>query len=570
MASTKHGKNFNIVMEYARNVVGGKKIACVENIQACQRFLNDLQSGEYDFNEKSAEFVIQIIEKTFVHIKGPKKGQPFLLEAWEKFICYNLAGFYIKGTKERRYHEAFIFIPRKNGKTAFAAALAWAFSLLDMRYTSVLYMIATKLDRALESFDVIKRNIKYMGEESNFKIMDSNAEHSISRTFENEAGEEIGSIKMQALASNSEQADGLNANIIILDEIHAYRSPNDYFVYKQAMKAYVNKLLIGITTAGAKINSFCYQRLCYCQKVLAGTVKDEQYFIFICKADNPADYLNPIEHEKANPNYGITIRPQDMEAEALQAQNDPSSRNEFLNKSLNIYTNVADSYFDMAEVQVSDESYNWTIDELIKLPIAWTGGADLSVMHDLTAACLYGEYNGVSIVITHGFMPITRAHEKSEEDNIPFFWWQEAGWLTLCNADTVDYNDVVKWFVEMKRKGFKINTCGFDKYKSRDFYRMMVQSGFKMEQIDQAYWKKSEAFRYIEKQIKDKKFYYLHSKAFEYCIGNVKAVEDFDDRIRFEKVAENARMDLFDCTVIAVKQFIDDKDKKSKINKWFN
>ena len=414
-----------------------------------------------------------------------------------------------------------------------------------------------------------KLAIKLMGEEQSFKIMNSNAEYSISRTFENEACDEIGSIKMQALASNSEQADGLNANIIILDEIHAYRSPNDYFVYKQAMKAYVNKLLIGITTAGKRMNSFCYQRLCYCQKVLAKTVQDEQYFIFICKADNPNDYTNPIEHEKANPNYRVTIRPQDMEAEALQAQNDPSSRNDFLNKSLNIYTNVAESYFDMLEVQASDEAHNWTMEELLKLPIQWTAGADLSVMHDLTAGCLYGEYQGVSITITHGFIPVTRAQEKAEEDNIPFFWWEEMDWLTLCNGDTVNHHDIVKWFIKMRSMGFKIKCCGFDKYKSREFNKMMIQSGFKMEQVDQAYWKKSEAFRYVEKQIKDKKFYYLHSKAFEYCIGNVKAVEDFDERVRFEKVAENARMDLFDCTVIAVKQHIVDKDKKGKATSWF-
>ncbi len=565
----KHGKNYLEVIEYAKSAVEGRRIACAENIQACQRFLSDLESGQYDFRERPAEFVIAIIESTFVHIKGPKKGQPFLLEPWEKFICYNIAGFYIKNTEERRFHEAFIFIPRKNGKTPFAAALAWALSLLDMQYSSTLYIIATKLKRALECFDVIHKNIKAMGEEEHFKIMYSNAEYSISRSFEDAYGIEVGSIKIEALASNSEKEDGLNANLIILDEIHAYRSANDYYVYKDAMKAYINKLLIGITTAGQNMNSFCYQRLGYCQKILQGTVSDEQYFVFICKADNADDYTNPVEHEKANPNYGVTIRPQDIMADALQAQNDPTRRNSFLNKSLNIYTNVASSYFDMLEVQTSDEQYNWTVEELAKLPITWTAGADLSVLHDLTAGCLYGEYQGVSITISHGFIPITQAQRKAEEDNIPFFWWADEGWLTLCNSETVDFHEIVKWFISMRSMGFRIKCCGFDKYKSREFVRMMVQSGFKMEQVDQAYWKKSEAFRYIEKQIKEKKFYYVHNKAFEYCIGNVKAVEDFDERVRYEKVADNARMDLFDCTVIAAKQHIIDKDKRGVVGKWF-
>ena len=93
----------------------------------------------------------------------------------------------------------------------------------------------------------------------------------------------------------------------------------------------------------------------YCQKILNKEVEDEQYFIFITKADDPDDYTNPIEHEKANPNYGVTIRPQDIMAEAMQAQNDPSARSEFLNKSLNIYTNTMSAYFDIGEVQYSDE-----------------------------------------------------------------------------------------------------------------------------------------------------------------------------------------------------------------------
>ncbi len=573
MAIKKY-KNQDAVMHYARGILDGTIIANIERKQAAARFLKDLDDPRFDFRIQNAEFVIEIIESTFVHVKGELTGKPFLLEPWEKFICYNLAGFYLAGTDERRFKEAFIFVPRKNGKTPFAAALAWALSLLDRRTSSTLYIVANRLDRALESFDIIRKNIDFMGERDNFKILDSNAEHSISREFYNDDDEYTGSMMIQALANNSKQADGLNANLIILDEIHAYRSATDYFVYKQAMKAYRNKLLIGITTAGKDMNSFCYSRLCYCQKVLAGTCADEQYFIFICKADNPENYTDPVEWEKANPNYGVTIRPEDMEAEALQAANDPASRNDFLNKSLNIYTDVASAYFDVNEVQASDEAYSWTLEDLLKMPIVWTGGADLSIMHDLTAGALYGETEvagkKVSITITHGFMPITQAQKKASEDEIPFFWWQEQGWLTMCNGDVNDPAEIVRWFKDMRTKGFKIKSVAFDKYKSRDFVRFMTAAGFVMENSDQQYWKKSEAFRHIERQIKARRFYYCHSKAFEYCIGNVKAVEDPDERVRFEKIAPERRMDLFDATVIACKQAIIAADRKNKLNKWFS
>lgn len=566
-------QNYDTVMLYADSIQTGKKTACVELKQAAERFFRDLKNSDYDFRPENAEFVIQIIESTIVHVKGTKTGKPFLLEPWEKFICYNIAGFFLAGTDERRFKEVFIFIPRKNGKTPFAASLVWALSLLDRRTASSAYIIANRLDRALESFDFIVKNLRYMGELDEFHVLDSNAEHSISREFTDDDDNLVGSISIQALANNSQMADGINGNLILLDEIHAYRSPDDYLVYKDAMKAYVNKLLIGITTAGKNINSFCYDRLRLCQKILAGTVQDEQYFIFICKADDPGDYTNPAEHEKANPNYGVTIRAKDILADALQAAADPKSRNNFLNKSLNVYTNVANAYFDISEVQASDECYNWTLAELAKLPITWVGGADLSVSHDLTAADLYGEYTykgkPVSIIISHGFMPVVTAQKKADEDEIPFFWWRDEGWLTLCNGETIDYADVVKQFKTWRSMGFKIKCVSFDKYKSRDFVKFMKNAGFKMENGDQQYWKKSEAFRYLEKRIHDKALYYVHNKAYEYCIGNVKAIEDPDERMRYEKVDATHRMDLFDAGVIACKQHIILQDSKNKLDGWF-
>lgn len=573
-------KNFKIVLEYAQDIISGKKIACKEVIQAAQRFLDDLKDERYELRAKDAEFVIGIIEKTFVHIKGTAKGKPYILEDWQRFIIYNVAAIYLAGTDERKYKETFIFLPRKNSKTFFASAVAWAMSLLERNYFSVLYIIATKLDRALEAFNNILENLEAMGEKQNFRILDNNSEHSINRSFYDAEGTKTGAIKIQALAADSKKADGLNGNIFILDEIHAYKSPNDYFVYKQAMKAYVNKLLIGITTAGSNMNSFCYQRLQYCQKVLDKEVEDEQYFIFICKADNADDYTNPIEHEKANPNYNVTIRAQDIMAEAMQAQNDVSARDEFLNKSLNIYTNTMSAYFNMAEVQLSDEEalqrlseqigMPVTIENLAKLPgVQWFGGADLSKMFDLTGAALYGRYEDIDITITHGFIPITQAKAKAEEDNIPFFWWQDKHWLTMTNSELVDYEEVVKWFKSMREIGYKIKAVAFDKYNSRDFVRSMEKQKFKMEEAGQQFWKKSEAFREIERSIKSKKFTFLSNKAFEYCISNVKANEDAEERVRFEKVSSSFRIDLFDATVVAVKQAIIARDKNSKINTWF-
>lgn len=553
------------MVEYANDMLSGKIPVNKARKDAAKRFLQDLENPDYSINELNVNLVIFLIEHTFKHIKGSARGKSFILEMWQKWIIFNLVGFELKGTTERRFKEAFIFIPRKNSKTFFASALAWALSILEKDNYAVLYIIATKLDRALEAFNNILDNIRLMGEEKNFRILDSNSEHSISRQFG-----KTGAVKIQALAADAKRADGLNANIIILDEIHGYKSPNDYHVYKQAMKAYVNKLLIGITTAGADMNSFCYQRLQYCRDVASGKAKDEQYFVFICEADDPNDYTNPYQHEIANPNYRVTIRPEDIQTEANQAQANPIDRAEFLNKSLNVYVDTLDSYFNVDEVIASDNAYDWTIDELSKLPIQWYGGADLSKLHDLTGVGLYGCYEDVDIFIPHAFIPRTEARVKANDDNIPVFGWEEDGWLTLTNSKAIQFEEVVDWFVQMRNKGFNIMQVGTDPRFSDDFYPLMDKAHIPYVDVSQRYANRTIGARHIENRIKNKKFYYLHSEAYLYCIRNVKFIERPDDSVIIDKVHEKSRIDLFDASVNACVEMVKNKKNLEQFDDWLN
>lgn len=565
-------------MEYTQTVVDGKKLAGLYIKKACQRFLDDLNNDEYEFRTMDADFVIGVIERTIVHDQGerldgsPLRGEPFLLEPWQKFIIYNLLGFFHKDSEIRRYKEAFIYLPRKNGKTRFVAALSWGLALLERKSGSTVYIVGAALKQSMQSFNFLDFNLEQMGEKQNFRVLDNNMEHSISRNFGS------GSLYIQALAANPDAQDSLNCNIGIADELHAYKTPKQYNIIKEAMKAYTNKLMIGITTAGDNVNSFAYRRLQYCQKILEKTVTDEQYFVFIAMAEKneegEVDFLSPEQHEKANPNYGVTIRPEEILSDAEQAYNDPQQRKDFLSKSLNVYTSSMKSWFNLDEFIASDSQFNWTIEDLAKKRITWYGGADLSKMHDLTAAALYGkyEYEGreIDIVISHAFFPITSAHTKAEEDNIPLFGWKDDGILTMTNTPTVLYDDVVNWFKMMRKKGFNIKIIGFDRKFGREFYNGMKSSGFKIVDQPQTYFRKSEGFRRIEYKVKNKEFYYLHNQAYEYCVENVHAVEKVDDAVQYEKITAHSRIDLFDASVFASVQMLEDMNKSEKAREWLN
>ena len=580
--------NALVALTYARQTAESP-YACEDTQAAARRFLSDLESGRWDFDATLPEFLILTIETFFVHQQGediagrPLRNRPFTLQPWQIFVIYNIGGFYLPGTMIRRYQQALLMLARKNGKTPFATALIWSLGLWYAASGSKIKTVAGSLKQNMEGFGFLSYNLHRLGLTARedpvhgLRVLDSSLGHS----FTGPIGD--GTISYDALAYKPDIFDAFNANLVHLDELELYRDSVPYARLKDATIAYANKLILATTTAGDDGTGFCAQHVAYCSRIVRGELAGpdaDRIFVFIARAPQDdrgeVDYLNPTVHRMANPSWEVTVRPDDMMAAALQAQNDPQNRKEFLSRRLNVFVSSLRAWFNIDEFRASDRAFHWTAAELRRKISAWYGGADLSKLHDLTAAAIVGEIpakaagttEDVLVILPHCWFPETAAAEKADADQIPLFGWRDDGWLDMPNTPSMDPTEPVRQFKTWRTEGFKIKKIGHDRKFARKYCQAMEAAGFKIVDQPQLHVIKSEGFRYIEHKAKIGCLYYLHAEPFEYCVQHVHAKEMDDDTIKYQKISEHQRIDVFDAAVFATIRLLIDTDKSPKIRRW--
>lgn len=550
-----------IVTKYVDDIITGREPANLEQIQGCRRFRNMLENKVCYVDWQEATKYVVLVEGFLVHVKGEDAkgrgllGAPLVLLPWQLYIAVNLLGLKNTQTGLDQFNEAYIYMARKNGKTTLAAALSFAYAVKSLNSGASVAITSAYLKQARLSFDFLKANLtaERLGAE-NVKVRDNNNEHVISFRI---AGKWV---TIETLVPR----DGYNANFVIFDELHLARKPQDYTIMRDATKGYTNKLTVAITTAGENKRHFNYEHLKQQQRLLAGAEENEQMFVFIAKADEQGErsdeeyLLDADEHRKANPSYGVTIKPQDIMKDAKAALGNPLALSEFKHKSLNLYTQAKEAYFVTDELRASDlNEAHASLQDLLKAGVEWYGGADLSRQHDLTAAALLCEHEGSMYILAQGFYPRKIAEERErEKKGLPMSFYASQGWLQLSDTPVVSISDVVDWFATKRREGFKIKQIGFDRKFSEEFYKQMKRQRFKIIEENQTVLNKSQGFRELERRIKMGTLCYFGNQLFEYCVENVKAEEGADDVIKYDKLDHNSHIDLFDCSVFAAVRYL--------------
>jgi phage terminase large subunit-like protein len=359
------------VTAYARAVAGGQILSNRLVRVACERHLADLTSATgrgFRFDRAAAQHAIDFFG-FLRHSKGEWAGQTFELAPWQVFVVGCLFGWQ-QSDGLRRFRTAYCAVPRKNGKSTLSAGIGLYLLVSDGEQGAEIYSAATSRDQARIVFDEAKRMV------------------GSSPALQRRVGILINNLHVAAttsrfmpLSSDASTMDGLNVHGAIIDELHAHRNRHVVDVLETATGARRQPLLFEITTAGYDRHSICFEHHDYSIKVLEGTVPDDSWFAFIAAADEDDDWSAPEVWRKANPNFGLSVKEDDLARKAEKAIALPGAQNAFRRMHLNEWTEQAERWIDVAAWDACDGLID--LDQLRGRPCF--GGLDLSTTTDVTA-----------------------------------------------------------------------------------------------------------------------------------------------------------------------------------------
>lgn len=464
-------------------------------------------TGEYIFDPDRAARPIEFIERFCKHSKGEWAGQAVKLELFQKAFISALFGFVHKETGLRKYREAFFMVGRKNGKSTMLSGIALYMLMADGESGAEVYSVATKKDQARIIFDEACNMAKQSPQ--------------LARALKKRKSDlyfSWGMGKLQPLGKNSDTLDGLNANGVIIDELHGVKDRNLYEVMKQSQSARRQPLLIMITTAGFIRECIFDDIYTYANNVIDGTFTDETFLPIVYELDDRNEWKNPKAWAKANPGLGTIKKISDLAAKVERAKQSPKDLNGILCKDFNIRSTLITAWLSY------DDINNPATFELEKFRGAYAiGGADLSKSGDLTCATLllYDKDTGERCVKQMYFLPRDNFTQRVQEEKIPYDKWLESGLLRLCEGNTIKYSDVTKWFLEMVYDhGITPLWVYYDAWSAVYWVEEMQAAGFNMVKCIQGAKTLSLPMEQLGADLKAKRVNYNNNPMLKWCLTN--------------------------------------------------
>ncbi|RIN74462.1 terminase large subunit [Staphylococcus simulans] len=536
----------NYIEEYYRQIKSGDIVASKRITKQYEKLIDDMYNHpQYIYDHAKAERPIKFIETFCRHSKGELAGKPLILDLFQKAYISALFGFVDKETGKRRYTESFFYVARKNGKTTMLSAIALYMMIADGESGAEVYSVASKRDQANILFDQAHEMIKQSPDLSR-NIRKRKSDLYFSHNFS----------KMQSLGKNSNSLDGLNAHLVVIDELHSIQDRNLYEVMKQSQSARTQPLLIMITTAGTHRGTIFDDLYEYACNVVDGNFKDDNFLPIMYELDKKSEYKNPECWQKANPSLNISKRVEDLERKVARAENDANNLTGILTKDFNVRETSHNAW-------LTFEQINNTATFDIKDFADWyaIGGADLSITTDLSCATLLFVDPDTEMRYVHQmyWLPEDNLRERVDNDKIPYDKWYEQGLLRLCRGNTINYSDITEWFVEMI-EDYEITPLWiyYDNYSARYWVDEMEGHGFKMVRTPQGAKTLSLPMQNLGADLKKHKVNYNNHPILKWCLtntgietdrnGNIVPVKNQSPKRRIDGTASllDAYVGLFD------------------------
>jgi phage terminase large subunit-like protein len=544
----------DVATAYAQDVAAGKIVSCKWHRLACQRHLKDLERSRngampYVWNPALQDMAgksyrpaerICTFAQLMPHIKGDwaARGQLIKLERWQVFILASIFGWVHRDTGKRRFRVADVIVPRKNAKSTLAAVIGLYMLAVDGEFGAEVYSGATSQDQAMEVFRpallMAKATPRYCQRygvtpnASNLSVSENNSK------FEPVIGK---------------PGDGASPSCAIVDEYHEHKTPELFDTMQTGMGARSHPLMLVITTAGSDISGPCYLHQVELQKVLEGTVENDQRFGIVFTIDDDDDWTSELALKKANPNYGVSVGQEFLQGQQRDAITDPRKQNVFKTKHLDVWVAAASPWLNLYNLQKAGNS--------LLTPDAgqWDGaaiGADLASKQDiasLVALCWKGEGDDREYyAFSRNYVP-EAALEKPE--NAHYVAWVNAGHLIATPGSMISLEQIQEDALDLAAVT-GAQEFAKDPWGGHQMGANLEAQGLTVVDIPQQVRYLSDPMKEIEARVDGGKFHHDGNPCYVWQMSNVEVKEDRNENVFPRKARASNKIDAALATIVAM------------------
>lgn len=485
-------------------------------------------------------------------VEGKKAAQKFVLERWQQSFVANLFGWKREdGT--RRYREAMLYIPRKNGKTPMAAGILLSVMLQDHEPGAQIYSAGADQKQAKLIYKHVKGMIKSEPEfGSRLRCYPSNS----SVTYDAEDA------VYMAISADAHTKHGYSTHLGIVDELHTQPNGDLVEVLETSTGARTQPLMVYITTADFDRESVCNERHKYAEEVRSGVINDLAFLPAVYQIDREDDWTDEATWAKANPNLGVSLELDYLRKACKKAQAIPRLEAAFRRLHLNQKTQSDVVWISLGRWDACDAE---PLVEAELEGLECFGGLDLANTMDINAHVMVFPHEDGSVTLLPRFwIPEDRALEREKRDRVPYIQWAREGWITLTPGETSDY-DRIREDILADSKRFNIRDIGVDRWNSLQIANQLQGEGLTLTDFGQGYKSMNAPSKHLEVMVVSRKVRHGANPVLRWMISNARIQSDPAGNIKPTKQKSTEKIDGVVAAVMGLGRWMASEEEERSV-----